>query len=31
VVFGATKQSAGVTFTRFPCLSSSTRIIWTGS
>jgi len=30
-VFGATKESAGVTFTRIPCLSSSPRIIWTCS
>jgi hypothetical protein len=31
VVFGATKESAGIIFTRFPRLSLPTRIIWTGS
>jgi hypothetical protein len=31
VVFGAIKESAGVTFNRFPCLALPTRIIWTGS
>jgi hypothetical protein len=31
LVFSATKESAGTTFTRFPRLSLPTRIIWTGS